>query len=90
MNKGEQEYSTRSLAEAAYLYLNGAQLLSAIDSRRCEEFTFGNKDDCARHLAEQFYDDATVPARIYGIALGQLRHEVTQARRGNPVTAATS
>ena len=81
MDKGEQEYSTRSIAEAAYLYLNGAQLVSAIDSRRCEEFTFGNKDDCVRHLAEQFYEDAPAPARTYGLALGQLRHEVTQARR---------
>ena len=81
MDKGEQEYSTRSIAEAAYLYLNGAQLVSAIDSRRCEEFTFGNKDDFARHLAEQFYEDGAVPARTYGIALGQLRQEVTQARR---------
>jgi hypothetical protein len=81
MDKGEQEYTTRSMTEAAYLYLNGAQLVSAIDSRRCEEFTFGNKDDCARHLAEQFYEDATVPARTYGLALAQLRQEVSRARR---------
>ena len=79
MDKGE--YTTRSMTEAGYLYLNGALLLSVIDSRRCEEFTFDNKDDCARRLAEQFYEDATAPARTYGLALGQLRHEVTQARR---------
>ena len=81
MNKGEQEYSTRSINEAAYLYLNEAQLVSVIDSRRCEEFTFSNKDDCARRLAEQFYENATVEARTYGLALAQLRQEVSRARR---------
>ena len=76
-----EEYTTRSLSEAGYLYMNGALLVSAIDSKRREEFTFDNKDDCARHLAEQFYEDATAPARTYGLALGQLRQEVTRARR---------
>ncbi len=75
------EYSTRSITEAAYLYLNGALLISAIDSRRREEFTFGDKDDCARRLSEEFYGDATAPARTYALALGQLRHEVARARR---------
>jgi hypothetical protein len=75
------EYSTRSITEAAYLYLNGAQLISAVDSRRCEKFTFDNKDDCTRRLAEGYYEDATAPARTYALALGQLRQEVIRARR---------
>jgi hypothetical protein len=77
----EKEYNTRNICEAAYAYLNGAQLLTAIDSRGYEDFAFDNKGDSARHLAEQFYEDGTAPARPLLDALGQLRLEVTQARR---------
>lgn len=77
----ENQYSTRSLGEAAYLHLNGLQLLSAIDNRHCDCFSFDNKDNCARRLAAQFYEDATAPARPLSIAMGELRREASQARR---------
>ena len=77
----DEEYTTRSINEAAFLYLNGAQLLAAIDSRGFESFSFANKDDCARRLAEGYYEDTTAPARSLLAALGQLRVEATTARR---------
>jgi hypothetical protein len=77
----DEEYSTKNAGEAAFLYMNGAQLHAAIDSRGYEHFTFDNKDESARRLAEQFYEDAPAPARTLFAALGQLRHEASQARR---------
>jgi hypothetical protein len=56
------EYSTRSANEAAFCYLNGAVLITAIDDRGFESFTFANENDCALHLAEKFYEGATAPA----------------------------
>jgi hypothetical protein len=76
----ENEYTTKSIGEAAYLYLNGAVLLCAIDGRGFECFSFDDKDDCARHLAEQFYEGATAPARELFIAQSTLRQEATRAR----------
>jgi hypothetical protein len=81
MHKGEQEYTTRSLGESSFLYLNGAQLLTAIDSRGFDSFTFADKDGSARRLAEQFYADATAPARSLLLAMTQLRSEGSKARR---------
>ena len=81
MNKGEQEYTTRSAAEGAFLFVNGAALLSAIDSRGFESFTFADKDGSARRLVEQFYADATAPARSLLLAMRQLRDEASKARR---------
>jgi hypothetical protein len=79
--KLNDEYSTRSANEAAYVYLNGAVLISAIDERGFETFCFDNKDDFARHLAEKFYEGGTAPARDLLAALAQLRRESSQARR---------
>jgi hypothetical protein len=76
----ENEYATKSIGEAAYLYANGAVLLCAIDSRGFEHFTFENKDDCTRRLAEQFYEDAAAPARTLFLAQGTLRQEASKAR----------
>ena len=77
----EGEHVTKSISEASFLYLNGALLLCAIDNRGYESFTFDNKDDCARHLAEQFYENATAPARELFIAQGTLRQEASKARQ---------
>ena len=77
----ENEFSTRSIGEAAYLYANGALLLCAIDGRGFEHFTFDNKGGCARRLAEQFYEDAPAPARTLFIAQGTLRQEASKARQ---------
>jgi hypothetical protein len=40
----DDEYTTRSIFLAAYLYVNGALLVSAIDRDRRESFSFENKD----------------------------------------------
>jgi hypothetical protein len=77
----EDEYTTRDIGAAAFIYLNGAQLLTAIDSRGYESFSFDNKGDSALRLAEQFYEDATAPARSLIAASVQLRTEATTARR---------
>ena len=77
----DESYSTRSLSEGAYLYLNGMQLLSAVDRKGNECFVFADKDGCARNLAAEFFEDGSVPARTYGIALNQLRRESSDARK---------
>lgn len=77
----DSAYTTRSLGEAGFLYLNQVQLLSAIDDRGYDYFTFDNKDNCARRLVEQFYAGATAGARELSLAMSQLRRESTQARR---------
>jgi len=77
----ENEYVTRSINEASFLYLNQAVLISAIDDKGYESFIFDDKDDFARHLAEQFYEEASAPARALLAALGQLRKEASQARQ---------
>lgn len=75
------EYSTRNINVAAFIYLNEVLLLSAVDERGFECFVFDDKGGVARNLAAEFQTDATVPARTYSVALSHLRKEATTARR---------
>lgn len=76
----EGEHVTKSISEASFLYLNGARLLCAIDDRGFECFSFEDETEHARHLAEQFYEGATAPARELFIAQSTLRQEASKAR----------
>jgi hypothetical protein len=75
------EYTTRNISLAAYIYLNEVLLLSAIDDRGFDCFTFAGKDGTAARLAEEFRSDVSAPARSYSVACATLRKEAVQARR---------
>jgi len=75
------EYSTRSVSLGAFIYLNEVRLISAIDAKGYDYFTFDDAGGCASRLAEQFCEDAPAPARTYSIALNQLRRESSDARK---------
>ena len=75
------EYTTRNLSLAAYLYLHETLLISTIDGRGFDCYTFADKDGSAGRLAEEFLADATAPARTYSVALHQLRRESSDARK---------
>ena len=77
----DEEYGTNNIGEASYLYQGGVQLLTAINPQGFEYFVFGNKDNVARRLVEEYYEDAAAPARSLFTAMGRLRREVTLARR---------
>ena len=75
------EYTTRSVSLAAFIYLNEVRLISAIDAKGFDYYVFDDTGGNATRLAEQFCEDAPAPARTYSVALNQLRRESSDARK---------
>jgi hypothetical protein len=79
LNNGEEGVVSRSLPEAAYLYVLGARLSSISGTRTRSNFHFSEKDGYVRRLAHQYYNGGTVEAMTFAQAMSQLRREVDLA-----------
>jgi len=76
------EYIPKSIYEGAYLYANGIPLVSVIFRKECRNatFIFDNKDGIARRVSDEYFSDASTPARSLFSALGQLKEEANRAK----------
>lgn len=71
--------------EASFVYAHGVQLI-AVTYDKGPRFEFENKDNLARTMAENFYEDASTPGRSLLQAFGDLRKEITRASQARNST----
>ena len=77
------EYISRNLYEAAFIYVNGIPLntitFRSADQRRAN-FHFDNKDSMAQKMAHDYYADVSAPAWSLFSALTRLKNEMIAAK----------
>jgi hypothetical protein len=75
---GEPQYFARSVNEAAFIYLQEIPFLNVRGRPGNAQYVFADKDNVARNAALEYAADARVSARLYSVALAQLKRQAIE------------